>query len=85
MHSIFKQNAPHATVVENMGKLGHCLTKGDHIIIVGGPGNSQDINYRYSVEKDVDFMAERTRNIDVRFVNLFKRHSKVLINGTRGV
>jgi len=52
---------------------------------VGGPGNSQGRNYGYSIEKDADFVAERMRNTDVRFVNLFKRHGKVLMNGTRGV
>jgi hypothetical protein len=68
-----------------LGKLGQCLTKGGHIVIVGGPGNSQGRTYHYSFEKDVDFMAKRMRNTDVRFVNLFKRHGKVLMNGTRGV
>jgi hypothetical protein len=53
--------------------------------IVGGPGNSQGGNYHYSIEKDANFMAERVRNTDVRFVNLFKKHGKVLMNGTRGV
>jgi hypothetical protein len=52
---------------------------------VGGPGNSQGRNYRYTIENDVDFMAERMRNTDIRFVNLFTRHGKVLMNGTRAV
>jgi hypothetical protein len=52
---------------------------------VGGPGNTPGRNYHYSIEKDVDFMAERMRNTDISFVNLFKRHDKVLMNGTRGV
>jgi hypothetical protein len=52
---------------------------------VGGPGTSQGRNYHYSIEKGVDFMAERMRNTDATFVNLFKRHGKVLMNGTRGV
>jgi hypothetical protein len=36
-------------------------------------------------ENDVNFMAERMRNTDVRFVNFFRRHGKALVNGTRGV
>jgi hypothetical protein len=48
---------------------------------VGGPGNSLDGNYYYSVEKDVSFIAERTANTDVGCVNLFKRHNKLWMNG----
>jgi hypothetical protein len=47
--SIFKPNAPLAKAVEDLGKLGKGLTKHDHIVIVGGPGNSLDRNYYYSV------------------------------------
>jgi hypothetical protein len=47
--SIFKPNAPLANVVEDLGKPGKDLTKQDHIVVVGGPGNSPDINYNYSI------------------------------------
>jgi hypothetical protein len=40
--SIFKPNTPLAKVVEDIGKLGRAINKRDHIIIVGGPGNSLD-------------------------------------------
>jgi hypothetical protein len=43
--SNFKPNAILAKVVEDLGKLGKDLTKQDHIIIVGGPGNSLDRYY----------------------------------------
>jgi hypothetical protein len=62
---IFKPNAPLAKVVDDLGKLGKGLTKKDHIVIVGGPGNSLDRNQYYSVEKDVNFIAERTTNTNV--------------------
>jgi hypothetical protein len=52
------------------------ITKQDHIVIVGGPGNSLDRNHYYSVEKDVNFIAERTANTNVGLVNLFRRHNK---------
>jgi hypothetical protein len=42
--SIFKPTAPLANVVEDLGKLGKDLTKQDHIVVVGGPGNSLDRN-----------------------------------------
>jgi hypothetical protein len=47
---------------------------------VGGPGNSLDRNYYYSVEKDVNFIAERTANTNVGRANLFRRHDKPWMN-----
>jgi hypothetical protein len=79
--STFKPNAPLANVVEDLGKLGKDLTKQDHIVIVGGPGNSLDRNYSYSIEKDINFIAERTANTNVEFVSLFMRHDKPWLKG----
>jgi hypothetical protein len=77
--NIFKPNAPLGKV-EDLGKLGKGLTKQDHIVIVGGPDNSLDRNHYYSVEKDDSFIAERTANTNVGFVNLFSRHDKPWMN-----
>jgi hypothetical protein len=79
--SIFKPNATLAKVVEDLGKLSKDLTKQDHIIIVGGPGNSLDRDYYYLIGKDVNFIAERTVDTNVGFVNLFRRHDKPWMNG----
>jgi len=49
--SIFKPNVPLAKVVEDIRKLGKDLTKQDHTVIVGGAGNSLDINQVYSIDK----------------------------------
>jgi hypothetical protein len=38
-------------------------------------------NHYYSVEKDVNFVAERTANTNVGLVNLFRRHKKLSMNG----
>jgi hypothetical protein len=54
-----------AKVVEDLGKLGKDLTKQDYIIIVGRPGNSLDRDYYYPIEKDVNFIAERTVHTNV--------------------
>jgi hypothetical protein len=78
--SIFKPNAPLENVVEDIGKLGKDLTKQDHIIIVGGPGNSLDRNYHYSIEDDLNYIAEWTSNTRVGFVNLFQRHDDPRMN-----
>ncbi|PNF16230.1 hypothetical protein B7P43_G15297, partial [Cryptotermes secundus] len=75
-----KPNALLAKFVEDLGKLGKGLTKQDHII-VGGPGNSLDRNYHYSIENDHSYIAERTSNTNVGFVSLFKRHDKPWMNG----
>jgi hypothetical protein len=48
---------------------------------VGGPGNSLVRNYHYSVEKGINFIAERMENISVGFVNLFRRHDRLWMNG----
>jgi hypothetical protein len=47
---IIKPNAALTNDVEDLGKLGKNFTKQDHIVIVGGPGNSLDRIYNYSVE-----------------------------------
>jgi hypothetical protein len=43
---------------------------------VGGPGNSLERNYHYSTENDLNFIAERTSNNGVEFINLFERRDK---------
>jgi hypothetical protein len=47
---------------------------------VGEPGNSLDRNYHYQIEKNINFIAERTSNNNVGFVNLFERHDKPWMN-----
>jgi hypothetical protein len=78
--SIFKPNTIHAKVAEDSKNLGKNLTKQDHILIQGEPGNRLGRNYYSSVEKDINLIAERTSNTNVGFVNLFKMQSKQWIN-----
>jgi hypothetical protein len=73
---ILKPNAPFGNVTEKLGNLGNDLTKWDHTIRVGVPGNSLNINYHYSVEKDINFTVERTCNTDIRFVNILRKHGQ---------
>jgi hypothetical protein len=47
---------------------------------VGGPGNSLNRNHYYSVEKDVNFTAERTADTNVGLVSLFRRDDKPWMN-----
>jgi hypothetical protein len=49
--SIFKPSVPLENVIEDLANLGKDLTKEDHIVIVGGPGNSLERNYHYSIER----------------------------------
>jgi hypothetical protein len=78
--SIFKPNAPLENVVEDVANLGTDLTKKDHIVVVGGPGNSLERNYHYSIEKDLSFIARRADHTNVRFVNLLRRYDKPWMN-----
>jgi hypothetical protein len=74
--SISIPNAPLAKVAEDTGKLGKGLTKQDHIILVGGQGNSLDRNYHYSIENGLNCITKRTSNTRVRSVSLFESHDK---------
>jgi hypothetical protein len=38
---------------------------------MGGPGNSLDRNYHYSIVKDNNLIAEKSNKKNVGFVNLF--------------
>jgi hypothetical protein len=81
MWSIFKSSDPHAKVVQDMGKIRKRLTKQDHIIIVGGPGNSLGTNYHHSMLNDLNFIAERTSNNSVGFVNLLESNDNIWLGG----
>jgi hypothetical protein len=59
MCNIFKPNAPLPR------KTGKGFTKQIHIVIVGGLGNILRRKYYYSIENYLNFIAERTSNIDV--------------------
>jgi hypothetical protein len=48
---------------------------------VGGPQNSLDRNHHYSIEDNLNYIAEGTSNTNVGFVNLFQRHDKAWMNG----
>jgi len=78
--NIFKPNAPLENVDEDLTNLGKDLTKKDHIVIVGGPGNSLERNYHYSIEKDLNFIARRTDHTNITFVNLLRRYNKPWMN-----
>jgi hypothetical protein len=77
--NISKPNAPLADVDEYLKKFGNDLIMRYHIIIVGGPRNSLDRNYHYSIQRTSTSM-QRSNNTNVRFVHLFWRHDKYWIN-----
>jgi hypothetical protein len=78
--SMFKPNAHLANVVKDVRKLGKHLIKQDHIVIEGEMGNSLVINQNCSIDKDLSFIAERTSNTNVLFVNLLRRYDKPWMN-----
>jgi hypothetical protein len=51
--SIFKPNAALGDVVGDLKALSNDLTKEDHVIIVGGRGNSFESDLNYQIEEDL--------------------------------
>jgi hypothetical protein len=47
---------------------------------MGGPGKSLEKYYNYLIEKDINFIVERTANTNTGFFNLFQRHDKPWMN-----
>ena len=72
--SIFKPNAPLANV-EDLENLSKDLTKKNHTVIVGGPENSLDRNYNYSIKKDLNSIARSTGHTNVGSVGLLSRQA----------
>jgi hypothetical protein len=48
---------------------------------VGGPGNNLDRNYHYSIQNDLNFIAESISNTSVGSVNLFESNDKICMGG----
>jgi hypothetical protein len=71
--SILKPNGPLTNFVVNFSKLGKNLTTQVNTVTLGGPRTSLDRIYNYSIEKDINFIAESTANINMGSVNLFQR------------
>jgi hypothetical protein len=74
--SIFKPNAELRNVAKDLKALSKDMTKDDHIIIVGGPGNSLDLDRNYQIGKDLSNIANDSINTNVGFVGLLQRHNK---------
>jgi hypothetical protein len=83
--SIFKSNAPLANVVEDLGNLSKDVSKQDHVVVVERPGNSLDRNCHYSIDRDLELIAERMNNTNVGFANLFMGHNKLWMNRIRNM
>ncbi|KAJ4451839.1 hypothetical protein ANN_03317 [Periplaneta americana] len=58
---------------EDLVKLYSGFTKRDHIVIVGGPGNSLDRDVSYSVEKDLENISKDSSHTNVEVAELFDR------------
>jgi hypothetical protein len=78
--SIFKPSDAHANDVKDMGNIHKGHTK-DLIIILGEPGNILDKNCHYSIENDLNFIAEMKSNTSVGSVNLFEGSDKLWMGG----
>ncbi|KAJ4437507.1 hypothetical protein ANN_17652 [Periplaneta americana] len=74
--SIVKPSAGPTHVTEDLVKLSSGFTKRDHIVIVGGPGNSLDRDVSYSVERDLENISKDSSHTNVEVVELFDRYDK---------
>jgi trans-2-enoyl-CoA reductase len=78
--SLFKPNAALHNVVVDLKTSSKDMTMDDHVIIVGGPGNSLDIDSNYQIEKDLNSITNDSINTNVRFVGLLEHHDKPHMN-----
>jgi hypothetical protein len=76
MLRIFKPNTTLGNVVGELKALSKDFTKDDHVIIVGGPGNSLDRDLNYKIESDIDDIAKNSKHTNVGFVGLLERHDR---------
>ncbi|KAJ4425506.1 hypothetical protein ANN_27700 [Periplaneta americana] len=74
--SIVKPSAGLTHLTEDLVKLSSDFTKRDHIVIVGGPGNSLDRDVSYSVEKDLENTSKDSSHTNVEVVEIFDRYDK---------
>jgi hypothetical protein len=78
--NIFKPNATLGNVVGELKELSKDFTKEDHVIIVGGPGNSLDRDLNYKIENDINSIAKNSTHTNVGFVGLLERHDRPHMN-----
>jgi hypothetical protein len=74
--NIFKPNATLGNAVGELKTLSKDLTKDDHVIIVGGPGNSLNRDLNYNSENDMDNIAKNSIHTNVGFVGLLDHHDR---------
>ena len=76
VESIFKPSAELADVTKDLVKLTSNFTKGDHVVVVGGPGNSLDRNSNYCINDDLINISKNSSHTSVKFLGLFERHDR---------
>jgi hypothetical protein len=52
------------------------LTKGVHLIIMGGRGNNLDREPNYKIENDIDNTGKKSTHTNVGFVGLLEHHNR---------
>jgi hypothetical protein len=73
----FKPSATLGNVVGELKALSKHLTNDDHVIIVGGPGNSLDRDLNYKIENDMDDIAKNSIHTNVGFVGRLDRRERL--------
>jgi hypothetical protein len=69
-------NVTLGNVVGELKALTKDLTKDDHVIIVGEPGNSLDRDLNCKIENDMDNTAKNSIHTNVGFIGLLDHHDR---------
>jgi hypothetical protein len=74
--NILKLNAMPGNAVEKLTSPSKVFTKDDHVITMGGPGNSLDRGQNYKTENNIHNTAKNSTHTSVGFVGLLKHHNR---------
>lgn len=80
--NFFKPSASLSQVVEDIGSLCKDFGKEDHVVIVGGAGNSIDRDKGYSIKSDLVKIASATGRTNVEFVPVLRRYDRPQLNSS---
>lgn len=73
---ICKPNAELRDVISGIKELSKGFSKDDHIVIVGGGGNSLDRDPSFDIEQDLRSISSSSSHTNINFVELFHRYDK---------
>ena len=73
---ICKPNAGLGDVVKDFEGLTKGFSKEDHVVVIGGSGNSLDRDPNYTIGQDLENISKASKHTNVNFIELFLRYDK---------